>query len=154
MSTDEDTLREVLDRARLLDLIARYQESIDFKHWDVLHGCLTEDAVCDYVGMKELFDLPGTTEGRDEIIDWLRNAVDPFETRHYLTNHVVTVTGDRAHVGCYVLARGRETHEGVYEFEAVRAADGWRLRRVVLDHVRYPPGVVEKLLAQRYERGD
>lgn len=92
------------DYAHILDLQSRYIFAQDFNDADGYAGVFTEDGVLDWAG--------GLVKGRDAIrkfkADGVYNlsrdaekAAWPATTRHFITNTVVTVTGDTAQAWTY-----------------------------------------------------
>jgi hypothetical protein len=122
------------DRVELTELLARYHQAIDGLDWDTLRRqVFAADAVCDYVGMAEMFGIPGETRGIDAIVEWLDAGLRPLgPTQHFMSNIVFEIDGDTARTRSYLFS-GRGGR-GVYECEHVRTPDGWRIRHLRLEH--------------------
>jgi hypothetical protein len=126
--------QETADRVELTELLARYHQAIDQLDWDSLRRqVFTADASCDYVGMAELFGIPGETQGIDAIVAWLDAGLRPLgPTQHFMSNIVFDLAGDTAGTRSYLSsARGGR---GVYECQHVRTPEGWRIRHLRLEH--------------------
>jgi hypothetical protein len=140
--------QETADRVELTELLARYHQAIDGLDWEALRArVFVADAACDYVGMAELFGIPGETKGIDAIVDWLDAGLRPLgPTQHFMSNIVFELAGDTARTRSYLSsARGAR---GVYECEHVRTPDGWRIRHLRLEHV-FSEEQVAELRARR-----
>lgn len=123
------------DRLEIIELTHRYCWALDSKDLDLLDTVFLPDATA------ELRSAP--LEGRDAIRARIRAAATALDaTQHTVTNHMVTIDGDRATSRCYLHSQHvREGTEGGdlyviagrYEDELVRTPDGWRIafRRLV-----------------------
>ena len=129
------TAQAVADRLEIVDLTHRYCWALDSKTWDLLDDVFLPDATA------ELRSAP--LIGRDAIRDRIRTAIERLDaTQHTVSNHLITVDGDRASSRTYLHSQhvraGAEGGElyviaGRYEDELVRTPDGWRIafRRLV-----------------------
>lgn len=131
-----DDLTALLERQAVVDVLYRYATALDHSDWDLLHGCFTPNALCD-------FGAWGRCQGIDEIVATVRAALAPFAaTQHQITNTVVRFDGRVAWSKCHLRAehlyRGRPTAApglsagGSYHDELIRGDDGWLLTRRVL----------------------
>ena len=98
MSADAATA----DKIAIVELLSRYHHAVDAKDWDAFPSLMLDDAAAEYaaLGEIELFGLEGRYEGLAAIVDWIRVGQEPFQfggaPTHFMTNHVVTVSGDVA----------------------------------------------------------
>ncbi len=127
--------QEVADRMAIIEITHRYCWALDSKNWPLLDDVFIADATA-----KLRSPL---LEGRDAIRDRISSAVDPLDaTQHTVTNHLVTIDGDRATSRCYLHSQHVRNDAvggvnyviaGRYEDELVRTNDGWRIsfRRLV-----------------------
>ena len=125
----------VQDRLDIQELMAVYSRCIDFGGWDELPELFTDDCTLDFG------KLMGKHEGKDAVrgfASMLKGA--GLTMRHYVTNCIITGTGEEAEATTYVLAFTGQLGSltpttGRYE-DVLRKQDGrWRL------HVRR--GVIE-----------
>jgi hypothetical protein len=89
------------DRAEIDDLLARYLFALDWQDPEMYGAVFTTDGVLVWAG--------GTVKGRAAIVQEMRNAraaderanaatapLRPFKRRHFISNFVVRIDGDRA----------------------------------------------------------
>lgn len=88
-----DRIRELCDRADILDCMYRYARGMDRLDRALLRSAYHDDAVDDHVGFVGPVD---------DFIDWAF-AYHATQTRHqhYLMNHTVEIGGDTAHSETY-----------------------------------------------------
>jgi 3-phenylpropionate/cinnamic acid dioxygenase small subunit len=125
-----DALRELLDRAEINDLLARYSTALDSRDWSQLGTVFLPEAICDYGTL-------GNPSGLDEITALIRGTIDDLDaTQHLVANVVVQVQGDEATADCYLISQHirRDTPGGDHYFlggrysdRLVRTAAGWRI---------------------------
>ena len=137
------------DRNDLVELMALYATMADTKSWELASSIFTDPFTFD-------FESAGSSAVEVSIAKWCERvqiAFAGFEaTHHAITNHRVTVDGDRAlirahiHADHWIAPDLVEPHTGdcwvvvgFYDDEAVRTPDGWRLERVKLT-IRHQSG--------------
>ncbi len=143
-------VRELTDRAAVLDVVAAYATALDTRDWVSLRELFTDDAVCALGGSV------GSPVGPDAIVEAISSILVPLDaTQHLVGNSVVRLHGDDAGHTAYVQAqqvrRGTPGGDlyivaGRYDDRLRRTADGWRfsyrgLTRMWTDGnraVRYP----------------
>jgi uncharacterized protein (TIGR02246 family) len=132
---DDATLREVLDRQAICDLLHRYAAGLDRRRPDLVASCFTPDVEAEYAGER-------LTGGRDGILAYtgVRTAAT-YSTMHFVTNVDVTFDGpDAARAVSYGLValheagpdgRDRVRLRGIeYTDDLVRTdGGGWLIRR-------------------------
>ena len=112
------------DRAEIQDLQARYMFALDWQDADAYASTFTEDGVLDWAG--------GVAKGREAIRNEVRGMKATFEKRaaaeaptrpsrlrHFITNIVIKVDGDKAVGRAYWFEfdddiRGRRPYLGAY----------------------------------------
>jgi hypothetical protein len=129
--SEYETLRELIDRETISDLIHRLGAVLDDQRFDDLALVFGEDASITTPG--------GHAEGLDAIVaQAARNHTPELRTQHLATDLVIDLDGDRAraranYVGVFAVGSGdpapapRFQIGSVYRFDLVRTADGWRL---------------------------
>ena len=128
------------DYAHIVDLQSRYIFAQDFNDADGYAAVFTEDGVLDWAG--------GEVKGREAIRKFKKDGVYnlsknaeaaawPATTRHFITNTVVTVTGDTAKAWTYWFQANNNTADrkssyglfGHYEDELRRVNGEWLFSR-------------------------
>jgi hypothetical protein len=129
--SEQQTLRELIDRQAISDLIHRFGAVLDEQRFDDLALVFAEDAAVTTPG--------GHAEGIDAIAaQAARNHTPELRTQHLATDLVVDLDGGRAraranYVGVFAVGSGDPAPApqfqigSVYRFELIRTADGWRL---------------------------
>jgi 3-phenylpropionate/cinnamic acid dioxygenase small subunit len=128
------------DRRDITDVLLRYATGIDRRDWPLFRTVFTDDCELDYGEV-------GSWSGVDAITQFMQQAhAMASHTMHRLTNHVITVDGDKAESRTYVDAlimvgdKGSGVNAaGFYDDELVRADDGWRVARRRFIQVRVAP---------------
>lgn len=138
------------DRQAIVDVTHRYCWSLDSRDLAGLDAVFLPDATAEL--------LSPVLVGREAIRARIASAIVPLDaTQHTVTNHMITVDGDRATCRCYLhsqhvreIGEGPSTYvvAGRYEDELVRTAQGWRIafRRLV---VVWSEGNLEVVRPQR-----
>ena len=133
------------DRAELVELMSRYAAMADTRAWDEFSPTVfLDELTADFAA----FGAPATTLSREA---WCRQTRRTFAgwaaTHHAITNHRITVEGDRATIHAHVRAEHWAPPEvvadgpncwlvvGFYDNLAVRTPDGWRLGSIRLTPV-------------------
>jgi hypothetical protein len=122
------------DKAAIIELINLYGLAMDTRRWDLFDRIFTQDCDADY----------GPTAhwtGRAQFKSDFGTFHLGFDaTQHVMTNHLVTVDGDRANSLTYGMwrlirhaAQGDPLWDGTgwYDDEWVRTGAGWRIARRV-----------------------
>lgn len=133
---EADSLRHLLDRVAVDDLLTTYTSAIDGHDWDRLDDVFTPDALIDYTAAG------GISGVYPEVKAWLAEMLPVFTgMQHLVTNAAVEIDGDTARVRAafvnpLLIARvGRPPWRmdlgGVYVHTLVRTAAGWRSRQLV-----------------------
>ena len=86
------------DRARIIDVMARYSLAVDSRDIDRLSTCFTADAVAGYWRGHDL-------RGREAIAGFIAGAIEGFRsTQHLIGTHTFDFDGDTASTSTYVHA--------------------------------------------------
>ncbi len=131
-------VQQLVDRSEITDLVYRLGVSLDERRFDEMRSLLVEEATACTPG--------GTAEGREAVIAQAsRNHGRDERIQHVITNLLIELDGDRAHVRAKLLvhfAPPADTSESrlappvqftlgeVYQFEVDRTSRGWRFSRV------------------------
>jgi hypothetical protein len=93
------TPADLVEIALIERLKYRYMRCLDQKLWDDMAGCFTADAVVAYSGGKYTF------EGRDAILDFLRQAMGAtsFLSSHRVHHPEIDLTGPATATGIWAL---------------------------------------------------
>lgn len=120
MSTTDDIV--AIDQ-----LMARYNQSIDYGDPDAFAACFTADGALDFPGQH--------IEGLDAVREFCASVPSMLPgLKHWTSNHQIDVDGDRATAAVHLLmvvvgAEGTNIiGHGRYVDEVVRTSDGWRYR--------------------------
>jgi uncharacterized protein (TIGR02246 family) len=129
----EDTVEQdvgwLVDRAKIIELTARYNRCFDDGDVEGFVNTFTEDGVMEVAGSF-------SASGREALADMCRHT--PWGTMHVTTSNTVEVDGDRAiqNVTLVVLSRPAAKGDtpklvgtGRYLDELTRTADGWRFKK-------------------------
>ncbi|WP_433189957.1 nuclear transport factor 2 family protein [Actinoallomurus sp. CA-150999] len=116
----------VEDRLAIEDLIVGYATALDTQDWDLCRSCFRPDA-------RTTMDRVGEFDTCEALIARLAPRLTIFTAlQHFVSNFVIRGDGDTAtarnhFVSHHVPKDGAPyTYGGVFEFDVVRDADGWR----------------------------
>jgi hypothetical protein len=145
MTSTAETLARFGTHQAHVDLMNRYAHALDVRDWDLLVSLFTEDA-CFRARMILEGGVPDADntaiDGRDAIVSTLQAIWDGLSaTHHMLSNYVVEPAADgaSARASCYLRAHHVGNRErahlfeeslGRFDFETVREAGGWKIRRM------------------------
>jgi len=139
-TTTETTLQQLVDRNDITDLVHRLGAALDDGHFDELRSLLVDEVTVRTPG--------GTAGGRDAVVAQAsRNHRPDRPIQHVITNVLIDLDGDRAHVRANLVvafgplastlraARPLErpveyTSGQVYGFDLSRTPDGWRFAAI------------------------
>lgn len=104
MTTDtdlENQVRNLTDRAEILDCMTRYTRGVDRRDRALLRSAYHDGAIDDHGG--------GFVGDVDDFIDWAF-AYHATQSRyqHYIVNHTAEVDGDTAHAETYFIFVGTD----------------------------------------------
>ena len=137
VTSNDQRLRELLDRQEILDCLHRYTRGVDRVDEELIRSAYHDDAV----------DFHGSVNGTvDDFLAWWL----PFQparevSQHYVSNITIDLDGDVAHVESYFTFLQKLTGDpqmtirgGRYADRYERRAIGWRIAvRVVISEWTY-----------------
>ena len=136
---DPAALQDVVDKVEIGEMQSRYMFALDWWDAETYGSLFTDDAVLAWP--------EGRAEGRDAIQAacvrigaYFRKLAEaaaptkPAHLRHFVTNRVIQIEGDRATARAYWLDLNNDNQPrwpyvpayGHYEDELIRTAEGWR----------------------------
>jgi pantothenate kinase len=132
---DEKKLQTLLDRMEIIDVQTRYATGVDMRDRDLYRSCFTDELDLDMssMGMGE-----PTKISADLWADQAVSIVGGFQsTQHIITNHVITVDGDKATCVAYLQAQHFNpdrmwTVGGYYTNTLVKTPEGWKISKLKL----------------------
>jgi len=133
-----EDLAAVVGRLAIIDQLSRYCFAVDFGNWAELESIFADDVDATYLlGAHGLDDVH--RDDRAGIVAWLREVLGEASAQapvHAMTNHLVTVDGDRGWSRSYLASGG-----GTYIAEWRRTEDGWRATRWEMHNYGVPESV-------------
>jgi 3-phenylpropionate/cinnamic acid dioxygenase small subunit len=119
----------------IIDTETRYATGVDTRDLDLYRSCFTDEMDLDMsgMGMGEPMKISA-----DAWADQAISLVSGFQsTQHIITNHVITIEGDRATCVAYVQAQHYNpetmyTVGGTYTNTLVRTPEGWKISKLKL----------------------
>lgn len=134
-----DILQELADKKALDELICAQAIAADKLDWVGLRNCLADEI--DFI----LSEKMGHTTDPEVFIDNAKALLPGFDSvMHTVTNFVHDIDDDTSHSEAYVEAKhfldndlyDRELRGGgIYIFDSIRTADGWKLKKMRLKHI-------------------
>ena len=132
----DPALQELVDKAAIRDLMARYARGVDARDPDLLASTFTSDAYTDYG------EWDG--KGRDNIVNWIMRPSDTnFRSTHFMGDQAIQIDGDTAEVETYAVAFGVHYVDDAlsvvmtglrYVDKMVRQDGQWLVQHRVLHH--------------------
>jgi pantothenate kinase len=132
---DDQKTQTLFDRMEIIDTATRYATGVDTRDRDVYRSCFTDEIDLDMSGMGMGEPMKVSA---DVWADQALSLVSNFEaTQHIITNHVITIEGDRATCVAYVQAQhynpqNMYTVGGYYTNTLVRTPEGWKISKLKL----------------------
>jgi hypothetical protein len=122
------TVRVLDDTRQIISALNLYALAIDGHRYELFDQVFAADVQADYNPPTGWSDREGIRRDMESFHRPLDGCL------HRITNHQVSVNGDRANSICYVkvrLLRGVDFFEmgGFYDDEFARTAEGWRIKR-------------------------
>jgi len=149
----QDSVRRLLDRAELSDLVHRYAMGIDLRDWTLYRSCFDRDLTVTFV--PEIAGVPNGAIAADDWVAMARGQVGTLRgTQHLCSVYATDIDGDSAEVTSYYQAAHFEpsaegdatfVHRGLYH-GCARTSQGWKIlavhaqvlwgegNRAVIDH--------------------
>ena len=137
--TEENALRELIDRAAISDVLHAYATAVDTRDWTLFRSLFVDPLFLDFRTFHpSLFrEMPV-----DELVEISMRLAAFDATQHISSNHVHRLDGDRAtcvsyaQAGHFLKRDGRQYAcflHGHYTYELVRRSDGWKITRYGLE---------------------
>ena len=135
----ERRLLAAADRLEIAELMHSYAWAIDRWEWQLLAEVFSEDAEGDFSSVKQYVGGDGIARGRTAIVAWLQASLAKFpDVLHFMSNQRIALDGDAARVTTYMHVLHMPMG-GIYECDAVRTPNGWRIRRFRLEERSFAP---------------
>lgn len=133
----------LMDRVEIEETALRMGQAADQRDWDTLVGCFAAEVYCDYSSLTG--QEPGRI-GAQELVkgEWAPVLGNLDATHHFIGPCTVTVQGDGAighayfqakHVLANVTGGDTWTLGGRYDWDFVRAEEGWKISGVTMTAV-------------------
>ena len=129
---DESQLQALIDRNAIIDTMSRYATGLDQRDAATYRSCFTDELEV-HIG-----DAEPRRCSADEWASQAFAAVGMFQsTQHIITNHVVSLEGEKAECVAYLQAQHFNPDKalmvgGYYTNRLVREARGWRISSLKL----------------------
>lgn len=135
MDNENAKLQLLLDRAEISDVQLRYATGLDSRDWALFRSCFADEVDTDFTSV---FGGEPRKVSADRWTEAARRTLSGLKaTQHMITNHVITVAGDKATCVAYVQARhflpndtgdSMQTMFGYYTNRFLRTPAGWKIR--------------------------
>lgn len=131
----EGKIRTLLDCAEIREVQTRYATGVDRRDPDLYRSCFTDEIELD---MSEMGLGEAAKVRADVWVEQALSLVSVFKsTQHMITNHTITIDGDRATCVSYLQAQHYNpehlyTVGGYYSNELVRTREGWKICKLKL----------------------
>jgi 3-phenylpropionate/cinnamic acid dioxygenase small subunit len=133
---EKPSLQLLIDRAEISDCQLRYATGLDMRDWKCFRSCFADEIEVDF---SSIFGGDGPRKvTADRWTEAARRTIGGLKaTQHMITNHVITVDGDKALCIAYVQAQhylpndqgdNTQTMGGYYTNHFIRTAQGWRIK--------------------------
>ncbi len=143
MSVEQIAL-ETRDQLEIVDALYRFVAGIDFNSEALFVSALAPDAIVDMTPGNKLWglELP-VFQGRDVVIQALKNSVCLLDTTHAVTNPRTEINDDTAKLYTIVEAQHLPPNDhsrhclmkNHYEVSLVRNGDHWAIKHLQVDGV-------------------
>ncbi|BAZ15671.1 hypothetical protein NIES4071_75430 [Calothrix sp. NIES-4071] len=140
----EQIALETRDRLEIVDALYRFVAGIDFNNEEFFVSALAPDSIVDMTPGNKLWGLSlPVFEGRDIVIEALKNSVCLLDTTHAVTNPRTVISGDTAKLYAIVEAQHLPSNDhsrhclmkNQYEASLVRSCDKWVIKHLRVDGV-------------------
>tara|TARA_R110002073_G_scaffold6066_6_gene36615 strand:+ start:568 stop:1080 length:513 start_codon:yes stop_codon:yes gene_type:complete len=102
MSNTDNTL---IIRHALIDNYNRYAEGLDSKNWPMVRACFADEVLIDYGAISAPTGDPAVPRRADDWMKNLQGVINGFDiTRHTITNHRVSISGEQVSCRAYLRA--------------------------------------------------
>ncbi len=142
---DAERLQWLVDRAEITDVMSAYAAGLDARDWALWRSVFLDEVVFDLSSWSG--QAPRTLESDRVVASQARLFAELSCTQHVITNHRITVDGDRARVLAHMRAEhwidagppegtDRYTMFGYYDDKLVRTREGWKIAEMQLNVTR------------------
>jgi 3-phenylpropionate/cinnamic acid dioxygenase small subunit len=142
--SEGDRLERLLDRAALADVLSAYATGLDARDWVLWRSVFLDEVVFD---LSSWSGEPARRLSADRVVAaQARIFGELTATQHFITNHRITIDGDRARVLAHMRAEhwsdspgagaGRYTMFGYYDDKLTRTKLGWKIAEMQLNVTR------------------
>lgn len=118
------------DRLKIQEVIARFANSFDFKDWDGLQACFTDELYTDY---SDLRGTPPQTIIASEYVRLRRESLDHLKLHHLVSNYEVDLTDSNSATCRASMVVWRKSDEEeftshcVYMFQLTQQDSIWKI---------------------------
>ena len=133
MSTEQ----EIIDQQQIIAATVSMAVLADRREWDVLiEEVFTDEVMADYTAL--MGGEPFKGKAVDLVAGWKEGLTTFTATQHLVTNHEVSITGNRAEVRAYFQATHCKPDNtlwvlgGRYHYIVEKLADRWRISAITL----------------------
>lgn len=138
--------QHIIDRLAITDVISNYATGLDAQDWLLWRSVFTEEVVFD---LSSWSGQPAQTLATDRVVRaQARIFAELTMTQHFITNHRITIDGDKARCLAHMRAEhwiddaasndsaSRYTMFGYYDDKLVRTPGGWKICEMQLKVTR------------------
>jgi len=128
-------VQALIDRGAISDVVNAYATAVDRRDWGLFRSVFTDPVFIDF---RSFHPSLHRELSLDELVEITRGIAAFDATQHISSNHVHTISGDRAtcvsymHAG-HFLRRDGTDHAcflyGYYTYELLRNGSGWKVDR-------------------------
>lgn len=143
---ETDRIRNVADRLEIIELSAHFDNALDSENITKFAGVFADGGT--------LSGFWGNSTGDPEIRKAFTYMLATFSKhkRHVVTNHEITIKGDRASMYCYLTVFDRDTlavtGTATFTDDLVRTPMGWRFEKRTLKADPNVDPIIERLSHQ------
>ncbi len=138
----EQVVFELSDQLEVVDALYRFGAGIDFNDDLLLTSALAPDVIVDFTPSNKLWALEfQVLQGRNMVVQVLKNSVCLLDTTHVVTNPRIEINGDTAKLYAIVEAQhlppnDRSRHclmKNQYDVSLVRQGDRWVINHLIVN---------------------
>ena len=137
--------QDIADRLAIIDVMSNYATGLDARDWPLWRSVFMEEVLFD---LSSWTGIAGRVLNADRVVAaQAREFAELTVTQHFMTNHRVTIDGDRARLLAHMRAEHwialdpragdrhteRYTMFGYYDDKLVRTPDGWKIAEMQLN---------------------
>ena len=154
MSNNSEDNQSLNDRLAIIEVLSNYATGLDARDWQLWRSVFVDEVVFDLSSWSK---QPARTLQTDRVVrSQARIFAELVVTQHFITNHRVSIDGDRARCLAHMRAEhwivddqaivrdpaiacdertqtSRYTMFGYYDDKLVRTSEGWKIREMQLN---------------------